>query len=95
MSRLTYCLQIVEENPPTPQQHCQVEVWPLVVENISNTAKNIIFTEDFLADKSEKVIDFGLFVGHDRDRPRPRDLWGDFFGQLAHVILGRSPFKLT
>ena len=26
MSCLTYCLQIVAENPPTPQQHCQVEV---------------------------------------------------------------------
>jgi len=35
MSRLTYYLQNVVENSPTPQ-HCQVEVWPLVVENIAN-----------------------------------------------------------
>jgi len=26
MSHLTYCLQIVAENPPTPQQHCHVAV---------------------------------------------------------------------
>jgi len=35
MSRLAYCLQIVAENPPTPQQHCQDAVCPLVVENIA------------------------------------------------------------
>jgi len=35
MSHLTYCLQIVAENPTTPQQHCQVEVWPIIVENFA------------------------------------------------------------
>jgi len=35
MSHLTYCPQIVAENTPTPQQHCQVEVWPLMVENLA------------------------------------------------------------
>ena len=35
MSHLTYCPQIVVENIPTPQRHCQVEVWSLVVENIA------------------------------------------------------------
>jgi len=43
MSRLTYCLQIVEENPPTPLQHCQVEVWPLAVENIKIIPRTILF----------------------------------------------------
>jgi len=40
MSRLTYCLQIVVESPPTLQQHCQVEVRPLVVENIAKNFKD-------------------------------------------------------
>ena len=35
MSRLTYCLHSTVENPLTPQQHYQIEVWPLVVEHIA------------------------------------------------------------
>ena len=41
---------VVVENPPTPQQHCRVAVWPLVVENINST--NIIFTGKKLGKKN-------------------------------------------
>ena len=35
----------VVENPATPQQHCQVEVWPLVVENIAKKFQELSFLD--------------------------------------------------
>jgi len=47
--RDTYCPQIVVETTSTPQQHCQVEVWLLVVRTSKNNSKNIIhFHRNFL-----------------------------------------------
>jgi len=51
MSRLTYCLQSTAENPPTPQQHYQVEVLLSLWTTSQNTSKNIIFTEKKWAKK--------------------------------------------
>jgi len=47
MSRLTYCLKILAENPPMLQQHCQVDLWPLVVENIVVGNSMSRLTNDF------------------------------------------------
>jgi len=97
MSRLTYCLQIVAENPPTPQQHCQVEVWPLVVENIAKSFEEFFFW-CFAATQLARQLQhfhqkklggklksdrFWLFFGHDCDlNPLPRTPGGCFSDSL-------------
>jgi len=76
------CPQIVAETTPTPQQHCQVEVWPLVARTSKNSSKNIILTKRNWQ-KNKEVINLDLFLGHDRDlTPPPVPLRGGSWDSL-------------
>jgi len=114
MSRLTYCLQSTAKNPPTPQQHCQVEVCLSLWRRSQNNSKNIFFmfcrhrasapitsfSPFFISpkqfwQKNPSVRFWPFFAMTVTWPPHPQDPLGWFFRQLAHVILGGSPFKLT
>ena len=79
---------VVVENSPTPQQHCRVAVWPLVVENINST--NIIFTGKKMGKKNRF---WPFFCQVTWLTPPPSTPNGGF--SSWDVILGGSPFELT
>jgi len=59
---------VVVENSPTPQQHCRVAVWPLVVEHQFYEHQ---FHRKKIGQKNKKEIDLDLFFGHDHDLTPP------------------------